>query len=242
MSNDDNSEAQQNMEVPFPTEAELFAAGYAPILTDEDLLARGFVLINFKNMPAVEDMTTELGHPFPQHNEIIKAGYIPISRRERRIQSRPRVGQMYWVDFPHDAYVPEFVNEHPGIVIRASNSLSDTCIILPVTSAQQKAGTHFHQLSKNPNPRGHAEGRIAYVVCDHLYTVHVNRLRPLLSLRYVPVYPKVEPHDMTAIFAIVEKVLALASASSHAAAAAAVAPPAAPAKPLGPNTLTLKGT
>ncbi|MEG8023166.1 type II toxin-antitoxin system PemK/MazF family toxin [Sphingomonas aerolata] len=242
MSNDDNSEAQQDMEVPFPTEAELFAAGYAPILTDEDLLARGFVPINFKNMPAVEDMTTELGHPFPRHNEIIKAGYIPISRRERRIQSRPRVGQMYWVDFPHDAYVPEFVNEHPGIVIRASNSLSDTCIILPVTSAQQKAGTHFHQLSKNPNPRGHAEGRIAYVVCDHLYTVHVNRLRPLLSLRYVPVYPKVEPHDMTAIFAIVEKVLALASASSHAAAAAALAPPAAPAKPLGPNTLTLKGT
>src|SRR3546814_12869768 len=94
---------------------------------------------------------------------------------------------MYWVDFPHDAYVPEFVNEHPGIIFRAANSLSDTCIILPVTSAQQKAGTHFHQLSKNPNPRGHVEGRIAYVVCDHLYTVHVNRLRPLLSLHYVPV-------------------------------------------------------
>ena len=242
MSND-NSEANENMEVPFPSKSELFAAGYVRILTDEDLLARGFVPIDFKNMPAVEDMTTELGHPFPQHHEIIKAGYIPISRRERRIQSRPRVGQMDWVDFPHDAYVPEFVNEHPGIVIRAANSLSDTCIILPVTSAQQKAGTHFHQLSKNPNPRGHAEGRIAYVVCDHLYTVHVNRLRPLLSLKYVPVYPKVEPHDMTAIFAIVEKVLALSSAASHAAVAAvatAAAMPAAPAKPLGPNTLTLK--
>src|SRR3546814_5574838 len=94
MSND-NSEANENMEVPFPSEAELFAAGYVRILTDEDLLARGFVPIDFKNMPAVEDMTTELGHPFPQHHEIIKAGYIPISRRERRIQSRPRVGQMY---------------------------------------------------------------------------------------------------------------------------------------------------
>jgi hypothetical protein len=45
---------------------------------------------------------------------------------------------------------------------------------------------------------------------------------------------------MTAIFGIVEKVLALASASSHAAAAAAVAPPAAPAKALGPNTLSLR--
>jgi uncharacterized protein YifN (PemK superfamily) len=244
MPNNDNSEVQKDMEVPIPTEAELYAAGYVPIPTDEDLLARGFVPIDFKNMPAVEDLTTELGHPFPLHHEIIRAGYIPISRRERRIQSRPRIGQMYWVDFPHDAYVPEFVNEHPGIVIRAATSLNDTCIILPVTSAQQKAGTHFHQLSKNPNPRGHAEGRIAYVVCDHLYTVHVNRLRPMLSLKYQVVFPKVEPHDMTAIFSIVEKVLALAAAPSHAAvaaaAAAAAAPPAAAAKPLGPNTLTLK--
>ena len=154
--------------------------------------------------------------------------------------SRPRVGQMYWVDFPHDAYAPEFVNEHPGIVIRAANSLHDTCIILPVTSAQQKAGTHFHQLSKNPNPKGHAEGRIAYVVCDHLYTVHINRLRAVLSLKNYPVFPKVEPHDMAAIFAIVQNVLALAAAPSQASVAAAAATPAAPlAKPLGPNTLTL---
>lgn len=238
MSLDNNSEDQAEVEVPFPSEAQLLAAGYAPILTDEVLLARGFVPINFKNMPLVEDMTTELGHPFPLHHEIVKAGYIPISRRERRIQSRPRVGQMYWVDFPHDAYVPEFVNEHPGIVIRAANSLNDTCIILPVTSAQQKAGTHFHQLSKNPNPKGHAEGRTAYVVCDHLYTVHVNRLRAVLSLKNYPVFPKVEPHDMKAIFAIVEKVLALASASSHAAVAAAAL--TTPPKPLGPNTLTLR--
>src|SRR3546814_17859632 len=76
MSND-NSEANENMEVPFPSEAELFAAGYVRILTDEDLLARGFVPIDFKNMPAAEDMTTAVGHPFPQHHEITQAGYIP---------------------------------------------------------------------------------------------------------------------------------------------------------------------
>src|SRR3546814_5252114 len=99
-------------------------------------------------MPAVEDMTTELVHPFPQHHEIIKAGYIPISRRERRIQSRPRVGQMYWVDFPHDAYVPEFVNEHPGIIIRAANSLSDTCIILPVTSRSAEHTSELQSLMR----------------------------------------------------------------------------------------------
>ena len=164
MPNDDNSDDQPTMEVPFPTEAELLAAGYVPIPTDEELLAQGYVPIDFTNMPDVAHLLTEAGHPFPLHHEIIKAGYVPISRRERRIVSRPRMGQMYWIDFPHDAYAPEFVKEHPGIVIRAANSLHDTCIILPVTSAQQKAGTNFHQLSRNPNPKGQAAGRIAYVV------------------------------------------------------------------------------
>jgi uncharacterized protein YifN (PemK superfamily) len=219
------------------------ADGQARFPTDEELLTAGYVPIDFSNMPNVSNLVTELGHPFPHHHEIIKAGYVPISRRERRIVSRPRMGQMYWVDFPHDAYAPEFVNEHPGIVIRAANSLHDTCIILPVTSAQQKAGSHFHELSKNPNPKGQAEGRIAYVVCDHLYTVNINRLRPLIH-NGKAIYPKVEPHDLTAIFTTVQNVLGAAFASAQAAVAAAAAPvqapPAAPSRSLGPNTLTLR--
>jgi uncharacterized protein YifN (PemK superfamily) len=227
MSHDENSEDQPDMEVSFPTDEELLAAGYVPI--------------DFSNMPDVSDLVTAAGHPFPKHDEIVQAGYVPISRRERRILSRPRIGQMYWVDFPHDAYAPEFVNEHPGIVIRAANSLHDTCIILPVTSAQQKAGTHFHQLSKNPNPKGHAEGRIAYVVCDHFYTVHINRLRPVLSLRGQPIFPKVEPDDLTAIFAIIQAVLGAAFTPAQPTKAVAPdAPPEAAPKPLGPKTLTLR--
>lgn len=232
MPNDDGAEDQQDAETPFPSDEELLGAGYVPI--------------DYSNMPDVETLFTDDGHPFPHHYEIIRAGYVPISRRERRIVSRPRMGQMYWIDFPHDAYAPEFVNEHPGIVIRAANSLHDTCVILPVTSAQQRAGTHFHELSKNPNPKGHAEGRTAYVVCDHFYTVNINRLRPLVH-KGQAIYPKVEPHDLTAIFAVVQTVLGTAFAPAQAAVAAAAAAPssAAPAvapKPLGPRTLTLKKT
>lgn len=210
--------------MPFPTEAELLAAGYVPI--------------DFTNMPGVSTLVTALGHPFPTHAEIVQAGYVPISRRERRIVSRPRVGQMYWIDFPHDAYAPEFVNEHPGIVIRASSSLHDTCIILPVTSAQQKAGTHFHELAKNPNPKGHAEGRTAYVVCDHLYTVNINRLRPLLSHKGTPVFPKVEVSDLQAIFEVIRTVLSTAFAP--APSVNSQQPALAETKPLGPNTLTVR--
>src|SRR3546814_9470875 len=57
---------------------------------------------------------------------------------------------MYWVDFPHDAYVPEFVNEHPGIIIRAANSLSDTCIILPVTVHSKRREPTYTSFPKTP--------------------------------------------------------------------------------------------
>lgn len=218
---------QLDAELPFPTDEELLAAGYVPI--------------NFSNMPNLAGLTTEAGHPFPHHHEIIRAGYVPVSRRERRILSRPRMAQMYWIDFPHDAYAPEFVGEHPGIVIRAANSLHDTCIILPVTSRKQKAGTHFHELSKNPNPKGQEESRIGYVVCDHLYTININRFRPLVH-RGKAIYPKVEPHDMAAIFEVVRTVLGTAFGSAQPIVAAeTLAPVAAPAKPLGPKTLTLNG-
>ncbi|WP_395612763.1 type II toxin-antitoxin system PemK/MazF family toxin [Allosphingosinicella sp.] len=206
--------------------------------SDEELLAAGYVSIDFGNMPEVSHRVTSVGHPFPQHHEIVAAGYVPISRRERRIISRPRVGQMYWIDFPHDAYAPEFVNEHPGIVIRAAKSLHDTCIILPVTSSEQKAGTHFHELSTNPNPKGEADGITAYVVCDHIYTVNINRLRPLVW-EGKAIYPRVEQHDMDAIFGVLKQVLAGAFAPPPPAPA--VAPvPARPARKAGPNTLSLR--
>lgn len=184
--------------------AELFPA----FPSEVDLLAAGYVRASFREKPNVSNLVTVAGHPFPTHEEIVQAGYVPLSRRAGRLTSRPRVSQMYWVDFPHDAYAPEFEREHPGIIVRAANRLqNDTCIVLPVTSASQKAGTHFHQLAENPNPKGRDKGIIAYVVCDHLYTVNTNRLRPLVSARGRPVFPKVGSDDMNAIFQILEKVL-----------------------------------
>lgn len=204
---DQSAEAKSN----FPSEAELLAAGY--------------IRASFSERPDVSGLVTAAGHPFPTHEEIVQAGYVPLSRRAGRLMSRPRVSQMYWVDFPHDAYAPEFEGEHPGIIVRASKKLfHDTCIVLPVTSAEQKAGTHFHQLAKNPNPKGRDQGITAFVVCDHLYTVNTNRLRPLVDAKGRPVFPKVGADDMKAIFQIVEQVLNLSFCSATQTAEAAPAP------------------
>lgn len=187
-------DAATEVDDSFPSEVELLAAGY--------------VRASFNETPDVSNLKTAAGHPFPTHEEIVKAGYVPLSRRAGRLQSRPRVGQMYWVDFPHDAYAPEFEREHPGIVVRAANKLyNDTCVVVPVTKSPQKVGTHFHTLSWNPNPKGRADGIIAHAVCDHLYTVNNNRLRPLVSSTGKLVFAKVKPEDMAEIFAVMEKVL-----------------------------------
>lgn len=211
MSKEKDQRAEARTNSNFPSEVELLAAGY--------------IRANFSERPDISGLLTAAGHPFPAHEEIVQAGYVPLSRRAGRLMSRPRISQMYWVDFPHDAYAPEFEGEHPGIVIRASKKLfHDTCIVLPVTSAEQKAGSHFHQLARNPNPRGRDQGITAFVVCDHLYTVNTNRLRPLVDAKGRLVFPRVEASDMQTIFKILEKVLNLSFCSAMQAVEAPPVP------------------
>ena len=148
------------------------------------------------------------------------------------IASTPRVGQYFWVDFPHDAYKPEFTGEHPGIVIRAARHLEDACVIVPVTSSPWENAKHMHRLARTPNPRGQAEGVIAWAVCDHLYTIHTARLRPVTDRHHRPTYPKVDPPDLRAVFAAIRKAL------HHVFEVPPDDEPAAPAV-RGPGTLTL---
>ena len=39
-----------------------------------------------------------------------------------------------WCDFPADAPLEEFHAEHPVVVVRSAHGLSDTCIVVPITS------------------------------------------------------------------------------------------------------------
>ena len=183
---------------------------------------------------------TDFGTPpqFPSDDELRKAGWIRISRRERLILSVPRVGEVYWIDFPHDAYAPEFEGEHPGIVIRGARRLHDPCIVVPLTSRDQQDRTHALELTKNPNPVGRKAGIRVWAVCDHLYTVSLARLRPLSDVAGRRIYPRVEAVDQLAVFTEVQKVLA----ALYTAPAPPPLPSAAAPRPRGPNTLSLPGT
>ena len=144
---------------------------------------------------------------FPSDADLLAAGWIKASRRHRRIISRPRVGQVYWIDFPHDVYPPEFMGEHPGIIIRAAQNLHGTCIIVPVTSKSQSDASHTHTLTVNPIPSVRQNLIQSHVVCDHLYTVHVNRLRPIIAKHNRPIYPKISAHDLQIIVSKIQSAL-----------------------------------
>jgi uncharacterized protein YifN (PemK superfamily) len=162
---------------------------------------------------------------FPTDEELAQAGWIKISRRQRLILSRARFQQAYWVDFPHDAYAPEFVGEHPGVVIRSAGNLNEPCVVVPLTSRDQGARPHTYKLAHNPNPRSKGD---CWAVCDHLYTVSLGRLRPFLDRFKQNSYPKVTDLDM---YEITKKVKA-ALDSLHVCA---TNPPASDAMPAAPQ-------
>lgn len=181
--------------------------------------------------------------PFPSDDEILRAGWIRPSRRQRIVTSTPRVGQAYWVDFPRDAYAPEFVGEHPGIIVRAARKLHDTCVVIPMTTRDQLNVKHTHKLKINPDPRSRARGVISYAVCDHLYTINIARLRPFTD-RGRNVYPKVDGDDLREIYKHLREALPHVLSLELKAQAEPIGevkhPAQAPKRPDGPNTLHLK--
>ena len=47
----------------------------------------------------------------------------------------------------------------------------------------------------------------SHVVCDHLYTVHVNRLRPIIAKHNQPIYPKISALDLKIIVSKIQLAL-----------------------------------
>lgn len=167
----------------------------------------------------------------PRNRAAIEAaGYVLKSRRQHSLHSTPRVGQVFWVDFPSDAYVPEFVGEHPAVVVRAAQRMSDPCIVVPLTHSLNVKTPHAHKLNKNPDKR---DARDAYAICSHLYTVSLGRLRRFEQKSFQKdVYLDIA--DQEAIFDNIRRALARV----FSAPAPFVPPPAQP-KIRGSRTLSL---
>jgi uncharacterized protein YifN (PemK superfamily) len=157
-------------------------------------------------------------------------GWIRRTRKQHNLHGTPRVGQVFWVVFPADAYAPEFEGEHPGVVVRAAQSMSDTCIVVPLTHRPAVTNIHAHKLVKNPNPDDSDDG---WAICNHLYTVSLGRLRRFQRRgHFQDIY--LSTPDQQAIFTCVQRALHVVFAAE-----APVMPPPAQPKARGPKTLSL---
>jgi uncharacterized protein YifN (PemK superfamily) len=110
-----------------------------------------------------------------------------------RLNQRARFGQVFWCGFPVDAPKAEFHSEHPVVVIRAAKDLHDTCIVVPITTRPHLASTTVFKLLRNYNPS--APQLDVWAICNHLYTVSQERLRPFYH-KGRPVVPKMEADDL----------------------------------------------
>lgn len=140
-------------------------------------------------------------HPafdFPAEEELLRAGgWVKRGRQNRLIKSAPRYGQYFWVDFARDASPPEFVGEHPAIIVRGAGSVYETCSVVPVTTSPQHGRKHSYKLQKNPNPNPRAGD--VWAVCDHVQTINLNRIRPFKNRTGHHVFPRVCPEDLVQV-------------------------------------------
>lgn len=121
--------------------------------------------------------------------------------RKLTIKSTPRVGQAYWIAMVEDATPPEFDGYHPGVIIRACNTLdeaTETVSFVPLTSKTPlKPTSYIHAMSANPNPVDH---RPIWAICNHIYTVRLSRLELYHDGRGKHLAPKIGAADLDAIF------------------------------------------
>lgn len=187
-------------------------------MTDDEIRALGWIRVDAQATAADE-------------SALQSEGWVRQSRRAHTLHGTPRAGQVFWVDFPHDAYAPEFVGEHPGVVIRSANNLSEPVILVPLTHRDPGSNPHAHKLLRNPDPR---DAEASFAICNHLYTVALGRLRRF-EVRGFPRDVFLDQQDLAEVFDRVQRVLARVFSTLSP-----LPLPPVRLKPPGPRTLSLK--
>ena len=157
------------------------------------------------------------------------------AKRVMALQSVPRFGQVFWVDFPDDFITPEFGPPHPGIVIRAARFMDEPCMVVPMTTVDQGEAKYAYKLPRNPNPK--ERERQTWAVCDHIYTVALERLRPMADRYAWNTIPRITDADMYEICRRVDEALKRVRQTVDGGPPA---PPTVAVRPKGPRTLSLR--
>jgi uncharacterized protein YifN (PemK superfamily) len=128
------------------------------------------------------------------------------SRVRSQLTRDTRPGEVYWCDFNPTNLVPEFDAPHPVVVVRGGRIARDIHVVLPLTKADQVDNPHGYRLTHNPNP---GSSDVSWAVCNHLYAVASERLKPLRDAKGNRRTPqKLHPDDLREISARTRRALA----------------------------------
>jgi mRNA interferase MazF len=121
------------------------------------------------------------------------------------LKSVPRFGQVFWCDFSISNVLPEFDDVHPVIVIRSGQKLANPHLVVPMTSIDHTGDVYAYRMPVNPNPK--QPDRSSWVLCNHIYTVASERLKPIRDRYNNPVFPEIGDTDLAEIGTLVRKAL-----------------------------------
>lgn len=93
-------------------------------------------------------------------------------RIKPRLKAAPRLGNLYWCDFPKDAQLPEFWKRRPVVILSAKNVLHGAVTVVPCTTQAQPKNKWAYHLQTT------IDGSDGWAICDKPTTVAVSRLVP----------------------------------------------------------------
>jgi uncharacterized protein YifN (PemK superfamily) len=123
------------------------------------------------------------------------------------IHYQPAAGRVVMCDFRH-LKKPEMQKERRAIVLSATDAMHGRCVVVPVSMNRFNAGKgHCYEFSAGSYPFFHSRNPV-WAVCDHVYTVALNRLWRV-NIQRRPSLPALSAQDFAAIKDLVRNSLRL---------------------------------
>ena len=102
---------------------------------------------------------------------------ITPKQHKVRLKAAPKLGNLYWCEFPDPEHVhlPEMWKTRPVLIVSRKNRLVGKVTVLPLSTGIKNADNkNSFQLSRETCEQ--LTGEVTWVLCDHIVTVSTSRL------------------------------------------------------------------
>ena len=110
-------------------------------------------------------------------------------RIQPSLKAAPKIGQVYWCDFPQDAQLPEMWKRRPVIILSPRNTLFGAATVVPLTTKEDNATNTW--AVKITSPLKQAEN---WALCNHPTTIAVSRL-----IQAGRIIPKIDAKELALV-------------------------------------------